>query len=229
MNIDSALFSAFVKDPSLPVFRVYRWEKPAFTIGYFQKPEEFLNIEYCAAMDIPIVRRITGGGAVYHDNEITYSIVCSQNHLGMGRSVKESYKLLTSFILEMYNSLGLEAAYSSEYYNRKDLIAPSEIRKHTYCLSGREDYDILLQGKKIGGNAQRRRREVVFQHGSIPLSLPRDRIAPCLLPEVPREKGLAISLEEAGIFLRAEDIEEKLIQSFNKKFNPFWVDVGEEI
>lgn len=177
MAFDAELFHAFDPAVSKPTFRVYGWEPPAISIGRFQKPEDFLNLDACALKNIPVVRRITGGGAIFHAREVTYSFVCPASFVPAEYSIGESFKFLTSFLIRLYASLGLEARYAIETSSlpASELGKPSAI-----CYAGQERYDILVGGKKLGGNAQRRTRDVIFQHGSIPLERVDDIFDGCM-------------------------------------------------
>jgi lipoate-protein ligase A len=102
---------------------------------------------------------------IYHSGEITYSLVCAPHQVPPAASIKESFRVLTSFLISFYNKLGLEARYAVEHFP-----AGTKLGERTpFCFAGKESYDIMIEGKKIGGNAQRRLREVIFQHGSIPV------------------------------------------------------------
>ncbi|MCF7872905.1 MAG: lipoate--protein ligase family protein [Candidatus Omnitrophica bacterium] len=168
MAFDRALFGSYLPAESRPVFRIYQWDKPAISLGRFQKAEKVLNLESCRKDNISIVKRITGGGAIYHNrDELTYSLVCAAKFFPAS-SVKDSYQKITNFILKTYRSLGFFAQYAKDCQKRKkELGAVSD-----FCFSGWQDYDILIDGKKIGGNAQKRKRAVIFQHGSIPFTIP---------------------------------------------------------
>ncbi len=146
----------------VPTLRVYSWSFPSITLGYKQKAQEVLNIEKCYKENVPFVRRITGGGAILHCQELTYCIVCSKNDLEIPYNIKESYKRLNSFIIRFYKSLGLEAFFALE--NNPAIRA----KRVDFCLSSCEPFDIVIDGRKIGGNAQRRLKDIIFQQGFIP-------------------------------------------------------------
>jgi lipoate-protein ligase A len=111
------------------------------------------------------VRRLTGGGAIYHSNELTYSIVCSENDLSKTPiSVKASFEKLNGFIMRMYSKFGLSASYA------KNLDPGAKFgERASFCFAANEEYDVIINSKKIGGNAQMRKKNIIFQHGSIPL------------------------------------------------------------
>lgn len=166
MAVDEALLRQFDPNDSEPVLRFYGWEPPAFSVGRFQKVEEAIDWECCRGAGIPVVRRITGGGLIYHGPELTYSLVCAPRHIAGARGVKESFRALTGFLLCFYEELGLAAGWAAD-----DAGGDTRLGARTpLCFAGREESDIVIYGKKIGGNAQRRLRDAIFQHGSIPLA-----------------------------------------------------------
>ncbi len=165
MAVDEALLRSFDPAVSLPVLRLYGWEPPALSLGRFQKAVEVLDLERSRKDGVPVVRRITGGGVIYHADELTYSLICSPAQLPPASSIKDSFRELTAFLLAFYRRLGLRAEYAVD-----TLVDRSRLGEKTdFCFAGRETFDILVNGSKIGGNAQRRLKEVVFQHGSIPI------------------------------------------------------------
>jgi len=165
MAIDEALFRCFDPASSQPVLRLYGWQPAALSLGRFQKAADDLDLPCCVADNLVFVRRITGGGVIYHADELTYSLVCSPRHIPPATSVKDSFRVLTSFLLGFYRALGVAADYAVDLAQ-----VGSRLGERTpLCFAGRESYDILVNGRKIGGNAQRRSREIIFQHGSIPI------------------------------------------------------------
>ncbi len=165
MAVDESLLRHFDPASSLPVLRLYGWEPPAFSAGRFQRPEEALLLDRCAAAGIPVVRRITGGGVIYHAAELTYAVVCAPRHISGARGVKETFRALTAFLLRFYGNLGITASWAMD-----SPVAGGGYGVRTpLCFAGKEEYDIVAGGRKIGGNAQRRLKDAIFQHGSIPL------------------------------------------------------------
>ncbi len=219
MDKDKTLFEQFDPRYSKPVFRVYGWNPPAVSVGRFQDPGDFLDLETCRRKGIDVVRRITGGGAIFHANEVTYSLVCPASMLPADLSVAESFKLLTDFLLRFYADLGLDARYAAEV---SSLPAAELGKPSNMCYAGQERYDILADGKKLGGNAQRRTRETIFQHGSIPLAPlstgsgtgNSDPFEGCLLRAIDTPAG-ATNLAELGVKLSFEEAAGLLIKSFD--------------
>lgn len=172
MAIDEYLIKYYEKTQK-PVLRVYGWSNISISVGKYQNVLNDINIEECTKDDVFIVRRITGGGAIVHNEELTYSLVCSDADINCKNlSVKEAYERLNSFILNFYKSLGIKAVFTKDYSKRlrlSDSVSP-------FCFSANEEYDILVRGKKIGGNAQFRKKNIIFQHGSVPVQNSNEKI-----------------------------------------------------
>ncbi len=212
MAIDEALFRKFYENKITPTLRIYNWKPASLSIGYFQDPDKELNIAKCKNENIPLVRRITGGGTIFHDQELTYSLVCSNKDLGTD-DVKNSFKILCSFIISTYKRLGLRPQFAKE----ANLSKKNPTGFSSFCFASNEEYDILIRGRKIGGNAQRRRKHVVFQHGSIPLKLDMDMILSFLKKPDFRIKDKVISLNDAlEKELTFDELKNILIESFNE-------------
>src|ERR1035437_2101016 len=108
MAIDEYLISYYEKTLQ-PVFRLYGWSPAGISAGKNQEVLKDIDLDRCKKDSVPVVRRITGGGAIYHNNEVTYSIVCSEKDLSENNlTVKESFEKLNEFIIKMYKKSGLE-------------------------------------------------------------------------------------------------------------------------
>ena len=142
MAIDEATAESVGKEISPSTIRFYRWTPSAVSIGYFQSMEKEVNSRSCREANIDIVRRRTGGGAVFHDSEgeITYSVIAPETLFSKDLIV--SYEEICRWIINGLHNLGINAVFS-----------PIN--------------DILVNGKKISGNAQTRRNNVLQQHGTI--------------------------------------------------------------
>ncbi|PLX68902.1 MAG: lipoate--protein ligase family protein [Denitrovibrio sp.] len=192
MALDEALLLNFTEGAS-PVLRLYGWEPAAVSVGRFQKPIDFLNIDRCNELSLPIVRRITGGGMIYHHLELTYSIICSPEHLGTGRKPTDAYRKICGFLLEFYRRMGLDADFALNLEQGK--LGGRE----NFCFAGNEQYDIIIGGKKIGGNAQKWLKHAVFQHGSIPVENCIERASKLLLDKPENLLESSTSLHELEV------------------------------
>jgi lipoate-protein ligase A len=207
MALDEALLSCFDPGSSLPVLRLYGWSPPAFSIGRFQKPDEVIDLGACARAGISVVRRVTGGGCIFHAEELTYSIVCTPDQVADVGGVKESFRLLCGFLLGAYRRVGLAPGFAIDVNSRREKLG----QRTPLCFAGTEEYDILVAGRKLGGNAQRRQRGIIFQHGSIPLRPALSRAQPFLRCSLPDG---ATSLAEAGCPVALDELKGHLRDSF---------------
>ncbi len=213
MAVDEAILMAYGQKKALPTLRIYAWSPPGFSLGYFQKATEALDIKRCRQEGIPFVRRLTGGEAIFHHHEVTYSLVCSPSGLGVNKSVKEGFKRICGFLIRTYKRLGLEAAFAV------DLGYAKRYPKSALCFASYEPYDVIIAGKKLGGNAQKRRKNVIFQHGSIPLKLEIDYFSPFLKSPAFDLKNRVCSLKEVlGREAKFEEVAEYLKSSFEETF-----------
>ena len=211
MAADELLLDCFARS-GRPVLRLYGWRPPAVSLGRYQRTD-CLDIEACQADGVDIVRRITGGGAIYHDAELTYAVVCADSD-GTGRppAVAESYTRVNDIVIGMYRALGVDADYS------KNIFAVAGAGTRPFCFSGNEEYDICAGGKKIGGNAQKRVRGAILQHGSIPRSLDRARIQRYFRADINAANFTALE-EITGRAVPVEEAAELFIRSFEKTMN----------
>ncbi len=162
MGLDEALLRSVAQGESHPTLRFYGWSPPAVSVGYFQGLHEEIDTDACAAQGVDVVRRITGGGAVFHHYEVTYSIVLPLTHPLARENILESYRLLLSGITEGLATLGIRSEFS-----------PIN--------------DISVSGRKISGNAQTRKQGCILQHGTILLDVEVDQMFGLL--KVPQEKA----------------------------------------
>lgn len=212
MAFDEALLDCFDPQNSLPVLRLYGWDPPALSLGRYQDAAQALDLDRCAAEGIQVVRRMTGGGIIYHAAELTYSIVCAPAHIGEGAGVKEGFRKLCGFLIGTYGRLGLDAAFAIDRNHDRALLG----RRTPFCFAGKEEFDVLVNGRKIGGNAQRRLRGSILQHGSIPLESRVEKGLRYLRDPAPEAAG-AVSLAELGLTPEMGALKAVLIEAFEER------------
>lgn len=164
MALDEALINWHSKGEIPPVLRFYGWSKPTLSIGNFQKTEKTFDFSAIKKNNCQFVRRLTGGSAVLHDDELTYSIIVSEDKPYISSSIREAYYTLSKGIMEGFNLLEIPVEYS----------LPEEDFKNNFtavCFERPSDYEMLVDGKKISGHAQTRKQGVLMQHGSLPFSM----------------------------------------------------------
>jgi lipoyl(octanoyl) transferase len=210
MAVDEALLSCFDPDNSRPVLRLYGWNPPALSLGRYQEAAATLKMEAAAADGVAVVRRMTGGGIIFHADELTYSIVCSPEQIGEA-GVKDGFRRLCAFLVGTYRRLGLEPAFAADRNPGCERLG----ERTAFCFAGKEEFDVVVNGRKIGGNAQRRLRRAILQHGSIPLQ---NRVPDGLryLREAAPAAAGAVSLAELGLFPELPVLKRMLADSFEE-------------
>lgn len=164
MAIDETLLNWHSEGKIPPIIRFYGWENPSLTIGKFQNEQKSIDFDGVRKHGCDFVRRLTGGSAVLHDHEVTYSIIVSESHPKIPHSINEAYYVLADGLLKAYQSLGIDASFAPPPH-----LGSGDDRS-AVCFETPAIYEILADGKKISGNAQTRQKDVLLQHGSLPIS-----------------------------------------------------------
>ncbi len=165
MAVDEELLARAQAGEHVPVLRFYTWDPAAVSIGRFQKIEEAVNAAACKQRGIDIVRRITGGRAVLHHRELTYSIIARTDDPLFPTNVLGTYKLIAAGLLRGLRNLGIPAEMVSRSNRHASLVKMGA--KDPACFSSPSWYEILANSRKIIGSAQRRLSGAFLQHGSI--------------------------------------------------------------
>ncbi|MBR8659180.1 biotin/lipoate A/B protein ligase family protein [Brevibacillus sp. NL20B1] len=169
MAVDEAILHLHSEGKVPPTVRFYTWNPATLSIGYFQKAAKEINLEALRERGLGFVRRPTGGRAVLHDQELTYSVVVSESHPKMPSGVTEAYKVISMGLLHGFQRLGLHAEMVS-------LATEEEKEKYSSpgssaCFDSPSWYELVVEGKKVAGSAQTRQKGVILQHGSILLEM----------------------------------------------------------
>jgi len=203
MAMDKAILEAHSEGSVPPTVRFYQWNPPAVSIGYFQSLEAEVDTLECRRRGVNYVRRVTGGGAVYHDKELTYSIVIGESHPEIPGNILESYSRICGALIKGLRHLGINSSY-----------APIN--------------DIVVNGKKISGNAQTRKNKTVLQHGTILMDVDVDTMFTLLKVPDEKIKGKLIedikervtSLKQVlGREVAFDEVADALKKGFEEEFN----------
>jgi lipoate-protein ligase A len=162
MAVDEAILAGVVAGASPPTVRVYAWEPPTVSIGRSQKPGDELDLEACSARGFGVVRRPTGGRAVLHAGELTYSVVGPAGEPPLGISIAETYESIAEGLLEALSRLGVQARLATVATASR---ARGEAAPPCFASAGR--FEVVVGGRKLIGSAQRRSGASVLQHGSL--------------------------------------------------------------
>jgi lipoyl(octanoyl) transferase len=168
MAMDEAITVAHSEGRVPPTLRFYGWNPPTLSIGYFQKATE-VDLEAVERQGIGFVRRPTGGRAVLHDQELTYSIIVAENYPGMPSGVTEAYRVLSDGLLRGFIKLGLDAQMV-QLENNGEKRAVDGVTSAA-CFDAPSWYELVVEGRKVAGSAQMRHKGAVLQHGSVLLEL----------------------------------------------------------
>lgn len=208
MAADDYLLELAEKGESPPIIRLYGWERPSITIGYHQELERAVDLSKLD--DTPVVRRITGGRALYHDDaELTYAV--SGNFIAysqLGEDLNRSYRLISEAVVLFYKNL---LGWQAEIARRDDPVGlGGQAEKQKGCFSALSRHEIIVTGLKTAAGSQRRTKQALMQHGAIKLGPPAghpaivetsqadalDKLAVDLPSRKKLEKGLVAALEK---------------------------------
>jgi lipoate-protein ligase A len=204
MAIDEAVLNARIEGLVTDTLRFFRWKPSAVSIGKFQRVESEVQLENCTELGIDVVRRITGGGTVYHDaeDEITYSVIASEESL-KANDIADVYARIYTGLTKALGILGVTADFNEG--------------------SAKACPNLTVKGRKISGSAQCHKRGVVLQHGTILAKVNLEKMFTCLRVPwaescmqvvcVARHKITSL-YDELGKNVSTEDINHALIKGF---------------
>ncbi len=219
MAVDEALALLAYASEFPPTLRIYRWSAPAVTIGYNQALAQGVDAGFCQAQGIDIVRRPTGGRAVYHNQELTYSVIVPRTFF-KGDTILASYRVLARGFLETLRLLGVTGELITRSASRKNRNHKSRVGEKENRVGGEKNraggeknraggkrkgadqpacflapsmYEIGVGGRKIIGSAQRRYRYCILQQGSFLLDVDWERFS-SVFTKLPVEGGCAHNL-----------------------------------
>ena len=172
MAVDEVLLDGVATGTAPPTLRFYEWTPPCLSLGYFQ-PFDVVDIDGCRALGVEVVRRPTGGRAILHDRELTYSIALPASVLGQDGGVLPSYYRLSLALQDGLRRLGVPTTLAPE-------SAGSSAAHGPVCFDRPSAHEILLHGRKLVGSAQMRRGGGLLQHGSILIEPRIDKLLACL-------------------------------------------------
>ena len=172
MAVDEAILEHAGRGDVLPTLRLYAWEPPCLSLGIAQ-PFSDVDIPRLESHGWEVVRRVTGGRAILHTNELTYSVNGSSDEPNLAGTVLESYNRLAGALLAAVQDLSLPV-------EMKEGKAENNGEPNPVCFEVPSTYEITVDGKKLIGSAQARRKEGVLQHGSLPLTGDLTRICQAL-------------------------------------------------
>ena len=212
MAIDEAIFSS-QKSDSRPTLRFYDWSSTAFSFGYFQQIFEEINPSECDDLGIDLVRRITGGGTVIHGWDVTFSAIFPKTELDVGlpSGISAGYQVISDSITRGLREIGIEV---NQYGQSLDSSLPN------ICITNPAKYDVMINGRKIAGIAQRRNSVGLLFQAYVALDIPSHDILAMIskkhdCEQMVQTKVTSINQHQSRRFLRTE-IEETIQRGFEK-------------
>lgn len=176
MAVDQAILEHIHRGESITTLRLYSWNPPCLSLGHAQSFQD-VDVERLKSHGWEVVRRVTGGRAILHTDELTYSVTGSADEPVLAGGVLESYNRLAQALLHAVRELSVpvEMKEHEDGHTQQNL--------NPVCFEVPSTYEITVDGKKLIGSAQARKKEGVLQHGSLPLTGDLTRICDALIFE----------------------------------------------
>lgn len=215
MDFDENILETCIeKKEKSPVLRLYGWSPACVSLGRNQKIDS-VDQNLCNELGIDIVRRKTGGRALLHDKELTYSFVCPVDFLDCGESIIKSYKEISNALIVGLKELNINVSFPE---NKKVNSTPD------YCMSLSTGADLSYNGKKIIGSAQVRKNNYILQHGSILIDLNKELIKKLFHEEIKSTEITFLKEIDSNIDLSIliNSIKVGFEKQFNQKFNQLY-------
>ncbi len=195
MRIDNELLEMSISNQSTtPVFRLYGWSPACISLGKNQE-DSFIDKLFLKDTGIDLVRRLTGGRALLHDDEITYSYVCPVSYLKHGENVVKSYIEISQILIDKFAKIGIKL----DFGGKKEVNT-----KFDYCMLISTGADLCYEGKKLIGSAQCRKHGYILQHGSILYDYNRELLEKIFHENI--DTSSITSIKEINPELKKEDI-----------------------
>lgn len=213
MRIDEQLLNLAI-DNGLPnpILRFYGWSPMCLSLGRNQGPDG-INWDYCHQNYITVVQRLTGGKAILHDKELTYSFICPQKYLPEGESVIATYKHISGALRTGFKLLDIEVMFP---INKKPDV------KHDYCMLINTKADLCCQNRKLVGSAQFRKQNYILQHGSILIDYDRNVLNSVFTENI--DETSLITIKEINPRLDISDLCSAIKLGFEKYFDTKFVE-----
>ena len=226
MAVDEAVWLGRRAGASPPTIRFFAWAPPTVSLGYGQPLDRHVDVAACRRSGVGIVRRLTGGSAIYHDGperELTYSVMATASDLGISGDLLETYQWIGRALLRGLQALGVPAELVPE--------RPPAGPVPAFCFARTGVFEIEAGGRKLVGSAQRRQGESFLQHGAVLLGVDEPRLR-ALFPTTLDPLSTLTTLEAAiGSRPSFDDVAAALTEAFEREhgldLRPGGLDDGE--
>lgn len=190
MQLDAQLLQN-LDQHTLPILHFYDWERDSATYGHFIAPKDYLNLDAVQKKDLHLAKRPTGGGIVFHLWDLAFSVLIPAKHPYFSESTLDNYAFVNNAVL----------AAVSEFLSGRPELIPCNAEAFDssctrFCMAQPTKYDVVLQGKKIAGAAQRKTKKGFLHQGTIALKMPSEQY----LREVLKEETKVLEAIQAHTF-----------------------------
>jgi lipoyl(octanoyl) transferase len=221
MAVDEVLLDLVSQSPRNPLtfIRFYQWKQPTLSIGYSQKARKVVDFTFCQSQGIQIVRRPTGGKAVLHDQELTYSVVSNDpNHFPI-HDISGTYQLIAEALSSGLNRMGIQTVLAGSTA-RDGRSSHNHAFPQFACFAVANHHEILWKNRKLIGSAQRRTQQGFLQHGSVLIEFDPELLAGALgVPQLAEIDSEVATLRAClGYKPQVSVILPHFVQGFEKRF-----------
>jgi lipoate-protein ligase A len=189
MAVDEAILRSAIRGETGPTLRFYQWKPACLSLGYFQDVKKEVDLEALPSQGVDLVRRLTGGKAVLHDDELTYSVVVPE--VMLPGTVLETYRRISQALVEGLRLMGVPATIAAL---ERGVTSRDPRFRQAACFSAPSWFEILWDGKKLIGSAQNRKGGMILQHGSIPFTFDAAKLVRCIRTTSPEHALRAESM-----------------------------------
>ena len=189
---------------SPPILHFYQWEGKCLTYGYFTQPADFLDLNRAQDLDIKLARRPTGGGIIFHLTDFAFSILIPVGHPGYSLNSLTNYAFINQLTIQALANVTQNSLHAELWSPQ---IGAVECRPD-FCMAKPTPYDLVVQGKKIGGAAQRKKKWGYLHQGSISLCPPPFPLLKMLVKDLTLFSSIQSSSEYLVNYTNTQDIQE---------------------
>lgn len=224
MAIDETLLESVAAGTSPPVLRLYRWRPATVTLGYAQSLERDINLQACREAGLDVVRRATGGRAVLHADEVTYAVIAPVRGGHFQGSVLDSYRVIADILRATLQALQIDAEIVPGSRGEGQGASAKAV-----CFTAPSQYELVVDGCKVAGSAQKRVGACFLQHGSLPLDMDLDLLArvlpgPAGLPAAQRFRKVGWLNRWCASPLHIDRVEAELVAAFQRQLAVDWLE-----
>lgn len=208
MRIDEALLKSL--DPKgLPKLHLYKWKGDCATYGHFSKPENLLDLGFAKKKNLSLAKRITGGGVTFHFSDYAFSFLMPKKHLNFSDNTLENYRFVNQFVIKAVAA----CMGSEENLDYFDPCQNNDSMSMQFCMAKPTKYDVLYNGKKVGGAAQRKTNNGYLHHGTVSIAMP----DLSYLSELLLSKEVYKAICENSFYFVKNHLEKKELEFFRQK------------